>query len=76
MPALMGIQGRGISYPPQRSDNAGYTGLLIARAYAVTDHKRLVLAVLGILGACTLAPDVVCAHVFMSMNGVCDGYMS
>ena len=42
-------------------------GLLLARAYAVTDHKRVVLAVLGLLGVCIIVPDLVCAHVH-----VCD----
>ena len=39
-----------------------YIGLLLARAYAVTDHKRLVLAVLGILGVFAILLDLVCAH--------------
>ena len=51
-------------------------GLLLARAYAVTDHKRLVLALLCILGVCTIVPDVVCAHVFISVTGMCNKHLS
>ena len=53
------------------SDNAESVGLLLLRAYAVTDHKRLVLAVLGILGVCVIVPDVVCAHVHFFDWNVC-----
>ena len=38
-------------------------GLLLLRAYAVTDHRRLVLAVLCLLGVYTIVPDVVCTHI-------------
>ena len=46
-------------------------GLLLARAYAVTDHKQLVLVVLGILGICPIGVELVCAHV-ISVTGMCD----
>ena len=44
-------------------DNDG-AGLLLARAYAISDHKRLVLAVLGILGCCAIVPLLVCSHIY------------
>ena len=40
-------------------------GLLLARAYAVTDHKRLVVTVLGILGICSLVLVLVCTCLFL-----------
>lgn len=40
--------------------NPGHTGLLLLRAYAVTDHKRLLLAILGILGGCAIGLYLVC----------------
>ena len=40
-----------------------FVGLLLARAYAVTDHKRLVLALLGILGVCTIVINLVGALI-------------
>ena len=41
-------------------------GLLLLRAYAVTDHKRLALAVLGVLGVCAILMNLVCTHVHFS----------
>ena len=38
-------------------------GLLLARAYAVIDQKRLVLAILGILGVCAIVSILVCTRV-------------
>ena len=45
------------------STNPVSIGLLLLRAYAVTDHKRLVLAVLSILGVSAILTNLVCAHV-------------
>ena len=63
IPALVGIQGKAFLLP----DNEVMTlsaGLLLLRAYAITDHKRLVLAVLGILGTCAIVMNLVrTAHV-------------
>ena len=53
-------------------DNPESVGLLLARAYAVTDHKRLVPAVLIILGVCAIALELVCARVFISVTGMSD----
>ena len=53
-------------------DNPESVGLLLARAYAVTNHKRLVLAVLIILGVCAIALELVCTHVFTSVTGTSD----
>lgn len=39
----------------------GYAGLLLARTYAICDHKKLVLVVLGVLGCCAIIPLVVCS---------------
>ena len=47
-------------------------GFLLALAYAITDQKRLVLAVLGILGVCTILPELVCL-MFIPVTGMCDG---
>ena len=49
-------------------------GLLLARAYAVTDHKRLVLAILSILGICAVVTELVCTHSFLWL--ACDGHLS
>jgi hypothetical protein len=38
-------------------------GLLLLRAYAIANHKRLVLAVLGALGGCTVGMSLVCYRV-------------
>jgi hypothetical protein len=40
-----------------------YAGLLLLQAYAITNHKRLVLAVLGALCGCALATGLVCSRV-------------
>ena len=39
-----------------------FAGLLLLRAYAVTDHKRSVLVVLGILGTCAIVLNLVRTH--------------
>jgi hypothetical protein len=69
MPTV-GIQGD-TSLFLQRSitDVTGHAGLLLARAYAITDHKKLVLVILGILGGFSaLVPVLVCAHLCISMD--------
>ena len=42
------------------ADTSDIAGLLLARAYAVTDHKKTVLAVLLFISGCSLAPELVC----------------
>ena len=62
--AIVGIQGKASLL----LDNEVTTlclGLLLVRTYAVTDHKRLVLALLGSLGVCIIVPDLVRAHVHL-----------
>jgi hypothetical protein len=44
-------------------DDIYYAGLLLLRAYAITDHKRLVLAVLGALCGCAIVMYLVCSRV-------------
>jgi hypothetical protein len=44
-------------------DDIYYAGLLLLRAYAIANHKRLVLAVLGSLGGCVVVMDLVCSLV-------------
>ena len=67
IPALVGIQGRA-SLLLENELLTVSAGLLLARAYAVTDHKRLVLAILGVLGICTIVMDLVCT--FISVTGM------
>jgi hypothetical protein len=52
------------SHQLQNIDDAPYAGLLFARAYAVTDRRRLVLAVLGLLGCSAIISALVSFHVF------------
>ena len=40
-----------------------YAGLLLVRAYAISDHKRLVLVALGFLGGYIIILDLVRSHV-------------
>jgi hypothetical protein len=42
-----------------------YAGLLLLRAYAIANHKRFVLTVLGALCGCTLVMDLVCSRVYV-----------
>ena len=50
-------------------------GLLLLRAYAVADHRRrLVLAVLGFLGVCTISMNLVSTHVISVTGMVIDTY--
>ena len=42
------------------ADTGDIAGLLLARVYAVTDHKKTVLAVLLFVSACSMAPELVC----------------
>jgi hypothetical protein len=44
-------------------DDFYYAGLLLLRAYAIANHKRLVLAVLGALAGCTTVMVLVCSRV-------------
>ena len=77
---LIGIQGRTSLLP----DNEVLTlclhaGLLLARAYAVADRKQLVLAVLSILGVCTIATEMVCSTRILHFRDracVTDGHPS
>ena len=61
---LIGVQGRE-SLPLNNELLTVSLGLLLGRAYAVTDHKRLVLAVLSILGICAIVLALVCTHSFL-----------
>ena len=67
IPALIGIQGKASFLLDNEVTTLG-TGLLLARVYAVTDHKRLVLAVLSILGGLAFVPELVCTHVLHFYN--------
>jgi hypothetical protein len=70
---LTGAQGDKILSGQQHNiDDAECTGLLLLRTYAVTDHKRLLLVVLGVLICGFIIPAVVCIHVCMSA-AICDG---
>jgi hypothetical protein len=71
---VTGVQGDSeiSSGPHQIIDNVECAGLLLLRTYAVTDHKRLVLGVLGVLICGAIIPGVVCIHVYMSA-AMCDG---
>ena len=60
-PALVGIQGKAFLLLTNEVMTLS-AGLLLLRAYAVTDHKRSVLAVLGILGTCAIVPELVRTH--------------
>jgi hypothetical protein len=44
-------------------DDIYYAGLLLLRAYAIANHKMLVLAVLGALGGCAVVMALVCSRV-------------
>jgi hypothetical protein len=72
---VTGIQGDSeISPGPQQIiDDAERTGLLLLRTYAVTDHKRLVLGMLGVLLCAPIISSVVCIHACISV-AVCDGH--
>ena len=73
IPALIGIQGK--TFLLLENEVATLSaGFLLLRAYAVTDHKQSVLAVLGILGTCNIAPDLVRTHAHMSVTGMCNRY--
>ena len=62
IPAIVGIQGKAYLFLGNKVITLVSAGLLLLRAYAVTDHKRLVLSVLGILGICAIGPELVCTH--------------
>ena len=66
IPNLVGIQGKAFLLLENEVMTLS-AGLLLLRAYAITDHKRSVLVVLGILGTCTIVPELVCTHAH-----VCD----
>ena len=67
--ALIGVQGNVIlAFQQWNIEPTDHAGLLFARAYAITDHKRLVLVVLGILDGCAIVPSIVCVHVCISMT--------
>ena len=40
----------------------GYAGLMLARTYAISTHKKPVLAALGVLGCCAIIALLVCSH--------------
>ena len=61
IPPIIGVQGKAYLSSTMKWQPES-VGLLLARAYAIADHKRLVLAVLGILGVCSIGPELVCAH--------------
>ena len=42
------------------ADTGDNAGLLLARVYAVTDHKKTVLAVLLFISGCSMALGLVC----------------
>ena len=72
---LIGVQGRASPFfDVESSIDPESVGLLLLRTYAVTDHKRSVLVVLGILGVCTIVLDLVCAHVHF--YDWCDRHLS
>jgi hypothetical protein len=50
-------------------------GLLLLRAYAIANHKRLVLAVLGALGGCAVVTHLVCFYVCAFIVSIRDGYV-
>ena len=60
IPGIIGIQGKAYLFLGNKVITLVSAGLLLLRAYAVTDHKRLVLSVLGILGICVIGPLLVC----------------
>ena len=49
-------------------------GLLLARVYAISDHKRIILALLGVLGCCAIVPILVCCMFFCPAVSVLDGH--
>ena len=76
IPAIIGIQGTYI-FLNNKVITLVSVGLLLLWAYAVTDHKRLVLSVLSTLGICGIVPELVCAQVhdwhlwWMPVTGRC-----
>ena len=44
-------------------------GFLIARSYAISDRKRVVLVVLGIVGCCTIIPQLVRSYIGVFLSG-------
>jgi hypothetical protein len=72
---LTGVQGDSeiSSGPQQIIDDAGHAGFLLLRTYAITDHKRLVLGVLGVVICGVIITSVVCIHACISV-AVCDGH--
>jgi hypothetical protein len=62
---IIGVQGNDISSGQHVINVTFYTGFLLARVYVVTNHKQLVLVVLGILGCCAILSALVCVHVFL-----------
>ena len=75
IPAIIGIQGKAYLFLNNKVITLVSVALLLLRAYAVTDHKRLVLSVLGILSVCAIGPELVCTRV-ISMTGICDQHLS
>ena len=49
-------------------------GLLLARVYAICDHKRMILALLGVLGCCAIVPILVCCMFFCPAVSVPDSH--
>ena len=60
---LIGVQGKHLRVFSATEVITVPVGLLLARAYAVTDHKQLVLSVLDILGIGAIGPALVCTQV-------------
>ena len=68
---LIGIQGNDKLYDGDNDTSLIYTecaGLLLARTYAISNHKKLVLAILGALGMCAIILTLVCSMSILSVN--------
>ena len=47
---------------------SAHAGLLLVRAYAISDRKRVVLVALGFLGGCTIIIVIVRSHVSVMLE--------
>ena len=63
IPGIIGIQGKVYLFLNNKVITLVSVGLLLLRAYAVTNHKRLMLSVLGILAICVIVSQLVCTQV-------------